>query len=118
MHAVLAYVQERVPTATGMALRNGHLIVTYAQPPDDAARVATRAALADQPALEQLAARSATGSTAAAATPAGDLRTQLLDTSLNDDAWLRLFRRYQVAVLSGGEATPEAAVVRRDGGAE
>jgi hypothetical protein len=37
-----------------------------------------------------------------AATPAtsGDLRAALLDDQLSDEAWMRAFRRYQVARLS------------------
>lgn len=105
LHDVLAFVQRTVPTATGLAVRGGRMFVMYSQPPDDAARVATRAALADPASLAQLAARAATSAPPATSNPTLEqLRAQLLDAALPDDAWLRAFRRYQVALLSAQPA--------------
>lgn len=107
LHDVLALVQRTVPTAVGLAVRGGQMVVAYSQPPDDAARAATRTALADQAGLAQLASHAAAAAaTANSATP-DQLRAQLLDATLADDAWLRAFRRYQVALLSAQPAHPD-----------
>src|SRR4051812_42344612 len=97
LHGVLAAVQEHVPSATGLAVRDGYLSVAHGAPPDDQARAATRAVLADPTTLAQRAAQPA----ASLARPA-DLRKQLLDPTLTDEAWLAAFRRYQVALLASG----------------
>lgn len=94
LHDVLAAVQERVPSATGLAVRDGHLSVAHGAPPDDQARAATRAVLADPTTLAQRVQPAARR-----AEPA-DLRKQLLDPTLTDEAWLAAFRRYQVALLA------------------
>lgn len=107
---VLAHVRAHVPSASGLLVQGGRLFVLYGEPPDDAARTAARAALADPAALSHLAARSATTAAASPARASGeDLRTPLLDPLLSDEAWLRAFRRYQVAQLSVSEGGPDRA---------
>jgi hypothetical protein len=102
---VLALIREVVPSATGLVVQNGRLFVVYAEPPDEAACAASRMALSDQRALSQLASRRASRPAVAAVAPAtpatsDDLRAALLDDQLSDEAWMRAFRRYQVARLS------------------
>lgn len=99
---VLAHIREVVPSATGLVVQNGRLFVVYAEPPDEAACAASRMALFDQTALSQLASRRASCPAVAAVGPAtsDDLRAALLDDQLTDEAWMRAFRRYQVARLS------------------
>lgn len=104
LHDVLALVQRSVPSATGVVVRNGRLFVTHAQPPDDTARAAARAALADHASLAQLASQAAASAAAPTSATPAQLRAQLLDAGLPDDAWLRAFRRYQVALLSAQPA--------------
>jgi hypothetical protein len=94
LHDVFAAVQARVPSATGLAVRDGYLSVAHGAPPDEQARAATRAVLADPTTLAQRAQPAAM-----LAGPA-DLRKQLLDPTLTDEAWLAAFRRYQVALLA------------------
>jgi hypothetical protein len=48
LHDVLAAVQQRVPAATGLMIRDGVLYVAYDGSLDDAARAAVRAAIADR----------------------------------------------------------------------
>ena len=98
---VLAHIREVVPSAAGLVVQNGRLFVVYTEPPDEAACAASRMALFDPTALSQLASRRAS-CPAVAAMPAtsDDLRATLLDDQLSDEAWMRAFRRYQVARLS------------------
>lgn len=99
---VLALVRQRAPAVTGLVIRNGQLLVAYAEPPDESTRATARAALADEAALAELAARRAAQPAATAASTTSEaLRAQVLDDSLSDEAWLRAFRRYQVAQLTG-----------------
>lgn len=104
---VLAHVRAQVPSANGLLVQGGRLFVVYGAPPDEATRTASRAALADRAALSHLASRPAAASASVARTPAEDLRAPLLDPLLSDEAWLRAFRRYQVAQLGGGEGGSE-----------
>jgi hypothetical protein len=110
LNEVLTLLQQSVPGAKGMFVRDGRLFVVHEQPLTDEVRASSRALLADERRLS-----TAKPAAARAIEPTlADLRAQVMDAALTDEAWLRAFRRYQVAKLKA-EGTESAPLPRRGG---
>ena len=95
LHEVLAAVKQRVPAVTSLALRRGRFVVGHTGG-DAKIGDAVRAVLADARVVAQLS-RAPTRPDVIVA----KLRQKVLDASLNDADWLKAFRAYTVATMSG-----------------
>jgi hypothetical protein len=109
LHDLMAYLQQRLAAARSsnsigcLQLRNSRIIVTYAEAADTATNGIVQAALTDATALAALVAANAPPATAAAA------RATLQNGALSDAEWLKLFRQYQVKLLSGAWKEDDAS---------
>ena len=96
LHAILKAVQGEVPGVSGIAVRQGRAVLTYAAPLTAEQRRKIGRLLRDRGRLTALRPRN--GSALAAEDPQA-LRKVLLDDATPDAEWLRAFRSYAVAAL-------------------
>jgi len=106
LEVLLQEAQKLSPTATGIAVRRGKLLVTYSKPPEAAERIRLDALFRDKTRLNELAVvrrpELRVAPTPAAAGAAADdpsLVKLLRDPQTPDERWLTAFREYAVKHL-------------------
>lgn len=95
LHGLLGYLQSKAPSVSSLAVRHGKLEIGYKTPPDAKTSQAVQAALADDRSLAALQTQFAQP------TDPNALRPKLLDDTLGDLEWLKLFRAFTVAQMRG-----------------
>jgi hypothetical protein len=95
LHEMLAVVKKRIPAVTTLALRRGRLVVGHTGA-DAKVGDAVRALLADARVVAELTRQPTKPNLTLT-----KLRQRVLDPSLGDAEWLKAFRAYTVATMSG-----------------